>query len=101
MIVPAAPTNATNYNFAWEYNSPEVFYGAVRGEVDIADNLTAFASIGGSDRSQVNLRTNPLISTASARSRQAAPSSRPRGSSPAPSRWGALDFPHRPDYVIR
>ena len=63
VIVPAAPTNATNYNFAWEYNSPEVFYGAVRGEVDITDNLTAFASIGGSDRSQVNLRTNPLIST--------------------------------------
>jgi iron complex outermembrane receptor protein len=63
IVVPAAPTNTTNYNFAWEYNAPEVFYGAVRGEYDITDNLTAFASLGGSDRSQFNIRTNPFVST--------------------------------------
>lgn len=61
--IPAAPVNTTNFNFAWEYNTPEAFYGVVRGEVDITDNLTAFASVGGSSRSSQSIRTNPVIST--------------------------------------
>ena len=62
--VLSAPNNTTNFNYPWEFNANEVFYGAVRGEVDIVDNLTAFLSVGGSQRKQQNVATDRVISNA-------------------------------------
>ena len=59
--VLSAPNNTTNFNYPWEFNANEVFYGAVRGEVDIVDNLTAFLSVGGSQRKQQNVGTDRVI----------------------------------------
>jgi iron complex outermembrane recepter protein len=65
--VPPAPKNTTNYDNPWEFNSSEVFYGAARGEYDIADNLTAFVSAGGSQRRQQQVGTFTTITNASGR----------------------------------
>jgi len=64
LTVPSAPNNTTNYNYPWEFNTNEVLYGAVRGEVDIVENLTAFASLGGSERKMQNVATDRLITSA-------------------------------------
>ncbi len=55
--VPPAPRNTTNYDNPWEFNTSEVFYGAARAEYDIVDNLTAFVSLGGSQRRQQQVGT--------------------------------------------
>ena len=55
--VPPAPKNTTNFDNPWEFNKSEVFYGAARGEVDITENLTAFLSVGGSQRRQQQVGT--------------------------------------------
>ena len=59
--VLSAPNNTTNFNYPWEFNANEVFYGAVRGEVDIVDNLTAFLAVGGSQRKMQNVSTDRTI----------------------------------------
>ena len=61
--VPPPPSGITNFNNPWEFNKSENFYGAVQGEVDIVENLTAFASVGGSQRRQQVITTFPPITT--------------------------------------
>lgn len=44
--VPQAPNNRRNFSDPWEFATSEIYYGALRGEYDITDNLTAFAGVG-------------------------------------------------------
>jgi len=65
--VPPAPKNTTNFDNPWEFNKSEVFYGAARGEVDITENLTAFLSVGGSQRRQQQVGTFTSITNVAGR----------------------------------
>ncbi len=49
-VLPKAPDSRTNFSQPWEFSTPEVYYGTLSGELDITDNITAFAAIGGSQR---------------------------------------------------
>ena len=70
--VPDAPDNRTNYNNPFEYQTTEVFYGTLQGEVDITPNMTAFATIGANrihqDFTTANLRITGADGTIGANS---------------------------------
>jgi iron complex outermembrane receptor protein len=60
--VPDAPDNHSNYDGPNDFSHPEVLYGTLRGEVDVAKRWTAFASIGGSQRkTQYNLNQRLIV----------------------------------------
>lgn len=44
--VPDAPESRSNYSQPWSFLDVETLYGVVRGEVDIVENLTAYATFG-------------------------------------------------------
>jgi iron complex outermembrane receptor protein len=46
-VLPDAPRSSSNYSQPWLRQTNENTYGVLRGEVDIADNWTAFAAVGG------------------------------------------------------
>jgi iron complex outermembrane receptor protein len=46
--LPEPPKSRTNYSQPWLFQNNENTYGALRGEVDLAENWTAFAAVGGS-----------------------------------------------------
>ena len=48
--VPAAPDATTNQNAPWEFIENQIFYGSLRGEVDVTPEITAFAAVGGHRR---------------------------------------------------
>ena len=50
--MPETPDTTSNVNAPWEYTRNESYFGAVRGEVDITSDVTAFASFGGYERFQ-------------------------------------------------
>ena len=50
VAVPDAPDATTNPNAPWEFIENEVYYGTVRGEVDVTPDITAFAAVGGHRR---------------------------------------------------
>tara|TARA_R110000782_G_scaffold34395_5_gene82191 strand:+ start:2038 stop:4563 length:2526 start_codon:yes stop_codon:yes gene_type:complete len=50
VAVPDAPDAATNPNAPWEFIDNEVYYGTLRGEVDVTPDITAFAAVGGHRR---------------------------------------------------
>jgi iron complex outermembrane recepter protein len=60
--VPTPPSNRTNYNNPFEYQKVRTLYGTFKGEVDVARNVTAFATFGGSQNLQdfttANLTSN-------------------------------------------
>jgi iron complex outermembrane receptor protein len=58
--VPKAPDNRSNI-VPWAFSNPEVFYGTVRGEFDITEDITAFAAIGGSRRRQQAIVVNRTV----------------------------------------
>ena len=59
--VPKAPDGRTNYGQDWTFTENENLYGALRGEVDILENLTGFAAIGGSLRRGRSISENSTV----------------------------------------
>lgn len=58
--VPDEPDNNSNYFDPWTFSENSNYYGALKGEWDVQEQLTAFASVGGSihdNRNQVLNRT--------------------------------------------
>ncbi|WP_315718971.1 MULTISPECIES: TonB-dependent receptor [unclassified Bradyrhizobium] len=53
--IPAPPAAGTNFQVPWAYYVPTDFYSTVKGEVDLNDKLTAYASFGYHD-SNINYR---------------------------------------------
>jgi iron complex outermembrane receptor protein len=48
VAVPSAPDSSSNYDNSWTFADNTNWYGAVRGEYDLFDNLSAFIAVGGS-----------------------------------------------------
>lgn len=48
VLVPDTPDSSVNYSQPWTFAKNENTYGALRGEVDIVENVTVFAAAGGS-----------------------------------------------------
>jgi iron complex outermembrane recepter protein len=63
-VVPSAPDSRSNYFAPWERTAPEVLYGAVNVEYDLAENITAFASAGGNHREHDIISINRTINNA-------------------------------------
>jgi iron complex outermembrane receptor protein len=61
--VPEAPDNRTNWFYPAEFTGSEVLYGSLRGEFDVTDRLTAFASFGGSQSYQTRFSPNRVITS--------------------------------------
>jgi len=53
--LPWAPRNTTNYGEPWNYSQRKDLFGVVRGEFDVAENLTAYAAYGAHDFRQAAL----------------------------------------------
>ncbi|HBC08147.1 MAG TPA: TonB-dependent siderophore receptor [Rhodospirillaceae bacterium] len=47
VAVPNAPDNNSNYAPSWSFFENEHYYGTLRGEYDLLENLTAFVAVGG------------------------------------------------------
>jgi len=47
--IPKPPRASANLGQPWTYRNVEDTFGVIRGEVDLADNVTAYAAIGGRD----------------------------------------------------
>ncbi len=45
--IPAAPDSSSNWSQPWTFLDNESVYGVVRGEVDIVEDVTAYAAVGG------------------------------------------------------
>jgi iron complex outermembrane receptor protein len=45
--VPKAPDNSHNYNSPWNFEEDENFFGTLRAEYDVLDNVTIFGGLGG------------------------------------------------------
>ncbi|MEX2453898.1 MAG: TonB-dependent receptor [Rhodospirillaceae bacterium] len=48
VAVPEAPDGSSNWSQSFTFAETQNTYGVLRGEVDLTDNLTAFAAVGGS-----------------------------------------------------
>lgn len=59
--VPDAPNSRANYGQSWTFTENKNAYGALRGELDITENLTAFAAIGGSVRHGRSISENSTV----------------------------------------
>lgn len=62
--VPTAPDASSNYAQSWNFSENKNTYGALRGEYDLADQLTAFAAVGGSIRHGRSISENSAVSSA-------------------------------------
>ena len=47
--VPGAPNASSNFGQPWAYSERKDVFGVVRGEVDLAENVTAYAAFGAHD----------------------------------------------------
>lgn len=47
--VPDAPSATTNFGQPWSYRDVKDAFGVVRGEIDLTDNITAYAALGARD----------------------------------------------------
>jgi iron complex outermembrane receptor protein len=59
--VPAAPDNRTNSSDPSEFSHPKVYYGMLRGELDLTERWTVFASAGASERKHLAHGTGRTI----------------------------------------
>jgi iron complex outermembrane receptor protein len=59
--VPGAPDNRINASDPTEFSHPKVTYGMLRGELDLGERWTAFASAGGSERKHLAHGTGRTI----------------------------------------
>lgn len=57
--LPTAPSADSNFGQSWTYTDEEQLFGAVRGEFDLTDNVTAWAAIGGRRGTEENVLANP------------------------------------------
>jgi iron complex outermembrane receptor protein len=64
VLVPSAPDASSNYAQSWNFSENKNTYGALRGEYDLADQLTAFAAVGGSIRHGRSISENSNVSSA-------------------------------------
>lgn len=56
--LPAAPDSSSNWSQPWTFLDNENIYGALRGEVDLVENITAFAAFGGGYSTSKTIRQN-------------------------------------------
>jgi iron complex outermembrane receptor protein len=64
---PEALNGRHNYSQPWTFADNENTYGAVRGEVDVLENLTFFAAAGGDLMRTSTLSENPTLQDANGR----------------------------------
>lgn len=57
--IPGAPDSDTNFAQEWTYTNERQFFGAVRGEYDFTDNITAWAAYGFRSGEEDNVFANP------------------------------------------
>lgn len=60
--IPDAPSAETNFGQPWTFTDEEQFFGAVRGEYDINQDLRAWAALGARQGEEVNRLANPTVS---------------------------------------
>jgi iron complex outermembrane receptor protein len=53
--LPDAPDTRQNFDGPYDFSHPKVFYGSLRGELEVNDHLDAWAAYGGSERKARNL----------------------------------------------
>ena len=58
---PAVPDATSNWSQSWQNQTTEETYGVVRGEFDVAKNVTAFAAIGSRQSTYGELRNYDII----------------------------------------
>ena len=61
-FVPEAPDTETNWNAPTEFNDVSGYYGAMHGELDVTDNVTAFVKAGGAQNERRSAFANRQIS---------------------------------------
>lgn len=59
--LPAAPDSDKNFAQPWTYSKERDTFGTLRGEVDITDNITAWAAAGARHGSESNSLGNPTV----------------------------------------
>ncbi|WP_409612188.1 TonB-dependent receptor [Brevundimonas aurantiaca] len=64
--IPEAPSADRNFAQRWTYTDEEQLFGAVRGEFDITDSVTAWAAFGGRHGEEDNSLANPRSDPAGA-----------------------------------
>jgi iron complex outermembrane receptor protein len=64
--IPEAPSADRNFAQRWTYTDEEQLFGAVRGEFDITDSVTAWAAFGGRQGEEDNSLANPRADAAGA-----------------------------------
>lgn len=57
--VPTPPDASGTFAQPWTYTDERQLFGAARGEIDFAPNVTAWAAIGGRDGREANVLANP------------------------------------------
>ncbi|MBS1155873.1 MAG: TonB-dependent receptor [Proteobacteria bacterium] len=62
--VPAAPSGSSNFAQPWSYSKERDTFGAFRGEVDLTDNITAWAAFGARETDEDNSLANPTVTNA-------------------------------------
>lgn len=60
--IPKPPGKDVNPTQKWNYANSKTQYGMLRGEVDIASNVTAYAAVGGQHSQRDILSPEPVIS---------------------------------------
>jgi iron complex outermembrane receptor protein len=63
-VVPSAPGASTNYGQAWDYSSERDVFGTFRAEVDVADNVTAWAAFGARKTQEYNVLSSDVTLSA-------------------------------------
>lgn len=64
--IPDAPSADKNFAQRWTYTDEEQLFGAVRGELDLTDSISAWAAFGGRQGEEDNSLANPRADAAGA-----------------------------------
>lgn len=64
--IPEAPSADRNFAQRWTYTDEEQLFGAVRGEFDLTDRVSAWAAFGGRQGEEDNSLANPRADAAGA-----------------------------------
>jgi iron complex outermembrane receptor protein len=64
--IPEAPSADQNFAQRWTYTDEEQLFGAVRGEFDLTDRMSAWAAFGGRQGKEDNSLANPRSDAAGA-----------------------------------
>jgi iron complex outermembrane receptor protein len=64
--IPEAPSAEKNFAQRWTYTDEEQVFGAVRGELDLTDSISAWAAFGGRQGEEDNSLANPRADAAGA-----------------------------------